>query len=413
MCYSALYYQTTTNWSFLPIVCVLGQRQCLILCIYRKPSMLCLLLEKKESKFSSWPKGYRTRWKTQEQRTHRHLWEIKHSQRVRSGWGFLPLSRWHEAELPSSPFVSSLRNHTASCTEETSVNHLERKEPVTTPSVKLTQNEQSQPDTETFHVSTVTLTRIKLILLRHLSPLWRIPVQQLYKPKVKWIQALRAPVAGCRWCHILWTACSKVSSQEGHFPCYNPELKHLTEELMIFDSLARCTHTILVESTDTVIRNRSKEDDQWWGDWADTQAFSSCWYHWFMTSVPRNWAETLPHIPWGCYLEEVSEVPHCHRDRSQLPRCHSHHNHSNNSFVLSGTCQLLGESFKRKDATGVFHLQAAFKGMRRGLHFTGLSSSQQKVLWLLLFTVWPELFPAEISSQVYTITEARSDLPII
>jgi len=47
------------------------------------------------------------------------------------------------------------------------------------------------------------------------------------------------------------------------FPLLQPRtLKHLTEELMIFDSLARCTHTILVESTDTVIRNRSKEDDQ-------------------------------------------------------------------------------------------------------------------------------------------------------
>lgn len=48
--------------------------------------------------------------------------------------------------------------------------------------------------------------------------------------------------------------------------------------------------------------------------------------------------------------------------------------------------QLLGESLKHKDTTGVLHLQVTFKGMRRCLRFT----------WAILFTAKSSLAPSSL-----------------
>lgn len=48
--------------------------------------------------------------------------------------------------------------------------------------------------------------------------------------------------------------------------------------------------------------------------------------------------------------------------------------------------QLLGESLKHKDTTGVLHLQVTFKGMRRCLRF----------IWAILFTAESSLAPSSL-----------------
>lgn len=171
------------------------------------------------------------------------------------------------------------------------------------------------------------------------------------------------------------------------FPLLQPSiLKHLTEKLVIFGTWSHCQVYIYNPGYIHWHGDQKQKERAWlvMSSWDST--FSSHLYHWFMMSVPRNWADTTAH--------STRMLSDKNTWRSSLPQRQTAINMLPQPAKLTkiihlcyqALLQLLGESFKHKDATGVLHLQVAFKGVRRCLRFT----------WVIFFRAKSSLGPSSL-----------------
>lgn len=200
--------------------------------------------------------------------------EKENSLYVHSGWGFLLPGRWHEAELLSSPFVSSPHNHTASCT---------KKHVLITQKAKSTQRSLHQKSKaclmwKHFYINTgINLTSCwSAFLLCHQgshSPTFTKGEMNSSSQCLNcWLQIVSGPLGCLLWSFPLRNA---VTTQSDETP------DQRTGDFAHKD-IARCIRTVPATTTDIVIRNIRNLWLQRDGNWV----CSFCLCHWFMVSTP-------------------------------------------------------------------------------------------------------------------------------